>query len=109
MFNRPSSNDPAAFVADFIELQCFLLKTPVSSYSLRSLFSMPDDEIKNEGVESSDDFSIETIEDGIRECKQRAESCPLAYPFEVDSNSVTLHTPDDVNKTIYLFLLLYML
>lgn len=106
MFNRPNINDPIAIVADYIELQCFLMKTPVSPYSLRSLFSMSDDEIDNEGVASSDDFSIETIEDGIKECKQRAESCPSVYPFDVNANSLSLQTLDNLNKTIYLFLLL---
>ena len=80
MFNRPNSQDPAPIVADYIELQCLLTQNPVSSYSLRSLFSMSDDEIDNEGVESSDDFSVDAIEDGIKECEQRAAFCCLKKP-----------------------------
>ncbi len=106
MFSRPNSKDPSAIVADYIELQCFLSGASVSVYSLRSLFSMPDDELDNSGVESSDDLSIDSIEDGIKECGQRSASCPMKYPFEVESMAVT---PQDVNeafKEIYLFLLL---
>ena len=85
MFSRPNSKDPSAIVADYIELQCFLSGASVSVYSLRSLFSMPDDELDNSGVESSDDLSIDSIEDGIKECGQRSASCPMKYPFEVES------------------------
>ena len=106
MFSRPNRNDPPSVVADYIEYQCFRLNTPVSPYSLRSLFSMSDDELENEGVESSDDFSIDTIEDGIKECKLRAESCRSVYPFSVEANTVVLAPNDGVNKEIYLFLLL---
>lgn len=105
MFNRPNSNDTVAIVADFIELQSLLSEAPVSAYSLRSLFSMPDDEIDNEGVESSDDLSVNAVEDGIKECKQRAESCSV-YPFEVSANSVSLHSAESSNKEVYQFMLL---
>lgn len=106
MFNRPNSQDPAPIVADFLELQCLLSDTPVSTYSLRSLFSMPDDELDNNGVESSDDISIETLEDGIKECEQRSLFCLQKYPFEINSNSLTLKSEDGVYKEIYQFLLL---
>lgn len=106
MFNRPNSQDPASIVADYIELQCILSKGPVSAYTLRSLFSMSDDEIKNDGVESSDDFSIDTLEDGIKECEQRASFCSENYPFNVSSSSIEPHASDDLNKEIYQFLLL---
>lgn len=106
MFSRPNSKDPSAIVADYIELQCFLSGAPVSVYSLRSLFSMPDDELDNSGVESSDDFSIDSIEDGIKECGQRSVSCPMKYPFEVESMSVTPLNVNEAFKEIYLFLLL---
>lgn len=106
MFNRPNSNDPAAIVADFIELQGMLWEAPVSAYSLRSLFSMPNDETDNDGVESSDDFSVDAIEDGIKECKQRSESCPAVYPFEVSAYSVSLRSTECLYKEIYQFMLL---
>ena len=106
MFDRPNSQDPAFIVADFIELQCLLSAAPVSTYSLRSLYSMPDDEIDNDGVVSSDDFSIDTLEDGIKECKQRAVSCPKSYPFEVGTSSIVLNAPNDLSKEVYQFLLL---
>lgn len=106
MFNRPNNQDPAYVVADFIELQCLLSKAPVSAYSLRSLYSMPDDEIDNDGVESSDDLSVDTIEDGLKECEQRAVSCASRYPFEVAANSVAPQTSESMNKEIYQFLLL---
>lgn len=106
MFNRPNSLDPVAVVADFIELQSLLFRAPVSAYTLRSLYSMPDDEIDNEGLVSSDDFSIDTLEDGIKECNQRALSCPDSYPFEVTANSVAQHSMGGAHKEIYQFLLL---
>ena len=106
MFNRPNSQDPAFVIADFIELQCLLSQEPVSTYSLRSLFSMPDDEINNDGVESSDDISIDKLEDGIKECEQRAMYCPASYPFGVNENSIEPHVLEGVYKEIYQFLLL---
>ena len=106
MFNRPNSQDPAPIVADYIELQCLLTQTPVSSYSLRSLFSMSDDEINNDGVESSDDLSVDAIEDGIKECEQRAAFCPAKYPFKVNANSLEPQADGGVNREIYQFLLL---
>ncbi len=106
MFNRPNSQDPAPIVADYIELQCLLTQTPVSSYSLRSLFSMSDDEINNDGVESSDDLSVAAIEDGIKECEQRAAFCPAKYPFKVNANSLEPQADGGVNREIYQFLLL---
>jgi hypothetical protein len=106
MFNRPNSQDPASIVADFLELQCLLTNAPVSTYSLRSLFSISDDEIDNEGIVSSDDFSIDALEDGIKECEQRASFCPSKYPFNVSSNSLIPQIHEDVNKEIYQFLLL---
>lgn len=106
MFNRPNSKDPAPVVADFIELQCLLAQTPVSIYSLRSLFSMSDDEINNEGVISSDDLSLYAIEDGLKECDQRATFCPTKYPFKVNANSLEPQVDGGVNKEIYQFLLL---
>ena len=106
MFNRPNSQDPAPIVADYIELQCLLTQTPVSSYSLRSLFSMSDDELDNDGVESSDDLSVDAIEDGIKECEQRASFCPARYPFKVSANSLEAQADGGVNREIYQFLLL---
>ena len=106
MFNRPNSQDPASIVADYLELQCLFTKAPVSSYSLRSLFSMSDDEINNEGVESSDDLSMDALEDGIKECEQRASFCPAKYPFRVNLNSLEPLNEGGVNREIYQFLLL---
>lgn len=106
MFNRPNSQDPAPIVADYIELQCLLTQTPVSSYSLRSVFSMSDDELDNDGVESSDDLSVDAIEDGIKECEQRASFCPARYPFKVSANSLEAQADGGVNREIYQFLLL---
>lgn len=106
MFNRPNSQDPTPIVADYIELQCLLTQAPVSIYSLRSLFSMSDDEINNDGVESSDDLSVDTIEDGIKECEQRSASCSAKYPFRVNANSLELQTEVGVNREIYQFMLL---
>ena len=106
MFNRPNSQDPAPIVADYIELQCLLKQTPISSYSLRSLFSISDDEINNEGVESSDDLSVDAIEDGIKECVQRAAFCPAKYPFRVNAHSLEPRVDSGVNREIYQFMLL---
>lgn len=106
MFNRPNSQDPAPLVADFLELQCLLTNAPVSTYSLRSLFSVSDDEIDNDGIASSDDFSIEALEDGIKECERRALFCSSKYPFEVTPNSLAPRSHEGVNKEIYQFLLL---
>lgn len=105
MFSRPNSKDPSFIVADFIELQCLLLRAPVSVYSLRALFSMPDDEINNDGIESSDDISIDKLEDGIKECEQRLSNCPACYPFGINANSIEPQ-PDSIKKEIYQFLLL---
>lgn len=105
MFNRPNSKDPAVLVADFIELQCLLTQSPVSTYSLRSLFSMSDDELDNNGVESSDDLSVDAIEDGIKVCGERATSCPTKYPFVVSPHSLEQQEAG-VYKEIYQFLLL---
>lgn len=106
MFNRPNKNDPPSVVADSIELQCFIQRVPISANSMRSLYSMPDDEIKNDGIESSDDYSIETLEDGIKVCNQRSVDCPAGYPFDVTGNTLSLHAYDSLNKEIYEFLLL---
>jgi hypothetical protein len=67
---------------------------------------MSDDEINNDGVDSSDDLSVEAIEDGIRECEQRAFSCPAKYPFKVNENSLEPQTDGGMIKEIYQFLLL---
>lgn len=106
MFNRPNSSDSSAIIADYIELQCLLTQEPISAYSLRSLFSMSDDEIDNEGVESSDDLSVEAIEGGIKECEWRSSCCQSRYPFKVDASSVEELEEAGINKDIYLFLLL---
>lgn len=106
MFNRPNSKDPAAVVADFMELQCLLTQNPVSTYSMRSLFSMSDDELENDGVESSDDLSVDAIEDGIKVCEERSTFCPAKYPFSVGRCSLEPQEAVGVNRDIYQFLLL---
>ena len=105
MFNRPNVHDSDYLIADYIEYICVLTESSVSSSDLRSLFSISDDEIDNDGVESADDASIDRLEDAISVCRSRSLMCPDRYPFEHHRIELTNKTIENQYKEIYLFLL----
>ena len=106
MFKRPNSLDDQYVLADFLELECLKAQTEISSLSYRSLLSISDDEIDNEGIESSDDLSVEKLDSAIDECYKRSQSCPNQYPFITGRSSLNLRFEEDYYKDIYTFLLL---
>lgn len=106
MFSRPNISDSSYVVADFLEFKCLQLGSAISSLSFRSLLSISDDEIDNEGIESSDDLSIDKLDEAIGECLSRSNSCAGNYPFETGSSSLELKPNPTWHKDIYEFLLL---
>lgn len=108
MFNRPNITDTQSLVADFIEYLCIIKDEAVSSQGLRALFSISDDEIDNNGIDSSDDASVNILDEAIIECVTRSKCCIGRYPFSCEANSIYLTNNPDNNqyKEIYTFLLL---
>lgn len=106
MFSRPNNKDSQFIIADFLEYMCLATGSPVSSLSYRSLLSMSDDELYNEGIESSDDFSVDTLDSAIAECYNRSQNCPDHYPFTTGRSSLVLRSDITWYKDIYTFLLL---
>ena len=106
MFSRLNSGDSPYKVADFLEFECIKAGTEISSLSYRSYLSMSDDEIDNDGVESSDDKSIAILDAGIAECSNRLGCCPDQYPFITGKGSLDLRPNSSWYMDIYIFLLL---
>ncbi len=106
MFNRPSNRDDQYTIADFLEYMCIESSSAISSLSYRSLLSMGDDEIENEGIESSDDFSEDCLACAISECNSREQVCPNRYPFTTSYSSIEVKPKVSWHKDIYIFLLL---
>lgn len=106
MFNRPSNRDDQYTIADFLEYKCIESSSVVSSLSYRSLLSMGDDEIENEGIESSDDFSEDCLASAMSECNGREQLCPERYPFTTSYSSIEANPNVSWHKDIYIFLLL---
>ncbi len=106
MFSRLNSSDNQYVVADFLELECIRTNSGVSSLSYRSLLSISDDEMNNDGIESSDDASVDLLDYAIGECYNRSLCCPNLYPFETGNSSLELKTIVSWHKEIYTFLLL---
>lgn len=106
MFSRPNSKDTPYTIADFLELECLISGTDISSLSYRSLLSISDDELNNEGIESSDDSSVEILDSAVATCHDRYLCCPDRYPFTTGRGSLALNTNDTWFKDIYTFLLL---
>lgn len=107
MFSRPNSTDSKYLLADYVEYRCFANGDSISSGSLRFLISASDDEIDNDGVESSDDRSIDSLDEAINECNDRIARCNGHYPFVTDAGTLELNSriPSYIAE-IYLFLLL---
>ena len=106
MFSRPNFEDSIYLIADYIEYQCILTGHSVSSSDLRSLFSISDDEMDNNGADSSDDVSIDHLEEAIGECFTRSQLCIDRYPFESTRMGLANRAVDEQFKEIYYFLLL---
>lgn len=106
MFSRLNRGDSPYKVADFLEFECIKAGGGVSSLSYRSYLSMPDDEINNEGIESSDDISVSILDAAIAECSNRYQYCPNNYPFVTGTSSLDLKSEDSWHNDIYTFLLL---
>lgn len=105
MFSRLNRTDSEYEVADFLEYECLKNGIGVSAMSYRSLLSISDDEINNEGIESSDDFSVHKLDEAIAECQRRERHCSGNYPFIPRHGALELR-PDAVwHKDIYTFLL----
>lgn len=107
MFSRPNSSDSKYLLADYAEYRCYTDGDSISSGSLRFLISASDDEIDNEGVESSDDRSIDLLDEAIDECCDRISKCNGRYPFVTEGGTLELNSsvPSYIFE-IYLFLLL---
>lgn len=106
MFGRLNKGDSLYKVADFLEFECIKSGTGLSSLSYRSYISASDDEISNEGIESSDDYSVEILDDAIAECSNRSNCCPNQYPFVIGNSSLELKLDATWYKDVYTFLLL---
>lgn len=106
MFSRPNITDPQSLVADYIEYLCVIRECSVSSQGLRALLSISNDEIDNNGVESSDDESIDSLDQAIGACVVRSNHCNGRYPFAYETNSICLSKENSQYKDIYTFLLL---
>lgn len=106
MFSRLNKTDSEYEVADFLEYECLKSGLGVSSMSYRSLISISDDEIDNEGIESSDDLSVHILDEAIAECMRRDSVCKGHYPFLIGPGSLNLRPDASWYKDIYTFLLL---
>ena len=106
MFSRLNSKDSPYTIADFLELECIKAGTEISSLSYRSYMSVSDDEIDNNGMESSDDKSIVKLDAAIAECSNRLNCCPIQYPFIIGNSSLGLKPDSSWHRDIYIFLLL---
>lgn len=106
MFSRPNCSDTFYEIADYLEYKCIQTESAVSSLSYRSLLSVSDDEIDNEGIDSADDLSVDSLDCAIAECHNRSQCCPDQYPFVTGLSSLELKENLSWNKDIYTFLLL---
>lgn len=106
MFSRLNRGDSPYKVADFLEFECIKCGRGISSLSYRSYLSMPDDEIRNDGIESSDDVSVSILDEAIAECSKRNQYCHNHYPFITGISSLNLKSENSWHKDIYTFLLL---
>lgn len=107
MFSRPNSTDSIYLLADYVEYKCFICGDSISSSSLRFLISASDDEIDNDGVESSDDRGVILLEEAIDECSDRVSKCNGRYPFMTNGGTLELNSGvSPYMSEIYLFLLL---
>ena len=89
-----------------MEYECIKSGGGVSSLSYRSLLSISDDEINNEGIDSSDDDSVNILDEAIAECIRRERSSSGHYPFVPGHGSLDLRTDASWHKDVYTFLLL---
>lgn len=107
MFSRPNSSDSKYLLADYAEYKCYTNGDSISCGSLRFLISASDDEIDNDGMESSDDRSIDLLNEAIDECSNRILKCNGRYPFVTEGGTLELNSsvPPHISE-IYLFLLL---
>lgn len=107
MFYRPNVTDSKYLLADYMEFQCLKNRDSISSGSLRFLMSASDDELDNEGVDSSDDRTMELLQEAMEECNDRVGRCNGRYPFFTDGGSLEIdqNVPSDIVE-IYVFLLL---
>lgn len=106
MFSRLNITDSEYEVADFLEYECLKSGGGVSSLSYRSLLSISDDEINNEGIDSSDDYSVNILDEAIAECIRRERCSSGHYPFVAGHGSLDLRADADWYKDVYAFLLL---
>lgn len=106
MFGRLSKEDSTYKIADFLEFECVKSGSEISSLSYRSFISISDDEINNEGIESSDDSSVRALDSAIAECANRSNCCPNQYPFVTGISSLNLKSDAGWHKDVYTFLLL---
>lgn len=106
MFSRPNIEDSVYLIADYIEYQCLITGHSVSSTDLRSLFSVSEDEIDNEGTESADDISVNHLEEAILECNNRSLICNGRYPFQAGRIELDNKVVEEQFKEVYSFLLL---
>lgn len=105
MFSRPNKHDSSYLIADYIEFQCLMSGKAVSSYDLRALLSMSDDEDNNDGIDSSDDWSIDCLNEAVGICNSRFIVCGERYPFRADGNSLSMIAEPLWYQDIYVFLL----
>lgn len=106
MFERPNYTDSDYLIADYLEYLCLLKRGRVSDMDLRSLFSISDDECNNEGADSSDDTSLNAVENAIMFCLQRRMVGDDKYPFVVSAHSITRESKETWQHMVYMFLLL---
>ena len=106
MFTRPNSTDSECLLADFLELECLISGGAVSSLSYRSLLTVADDELDNEGIESADDKATEMLDVAVAECSKRSQFCNGRYPFEIGVSSLMLKSNLPYFMEVYKFLLL---
>lgn len=106
MFERPNNTDSEYLIADYLEYRCLLKGTSVSDLEVRSLFSISDDELNNDGVESSDDNSMSMVENAFMCCSQRHHIGGGKYPFDITAHSIAKVSFKSWHHVVYVFLLL---
>lgn len=106
MFERPNNTDSEYLIADYLEYRCLLKGTSVSDMEVRSSLSVSDDELDNDGVESSDDISMSVVEKALMCCSQRCHIGGDKYPFVLSNHSITKKDHESWSYVVYTFLLL---
>lgn len=105
--NLPSAKAYKEEVADFWEIQA--VRNPgqyISRTQISRIIATGLDEIDHEGIESEDDILDSRLDDVLIELRRRQDFSSGKYPFSFKKYSLKLNEETNLNRNIYLFLLL---